>query len=167
MPLEGSSLRVLAAIVAEDLHALQRLDGALEKFGAKVADAGWDSAELWASAGVLHGIYNAIENSFLRISHTLGDEFERSDRWHAELLHRMFLDVPELRPAVVPARLRPLLKELLAFRHLYRHGYDLELDGIKLRGLIDHWQKERGAVFAAFGDFHALLLRQAAGTAER
>src|SRR4051812_1206214 len=86
MPLEGSSLRVLAAIVAEDLHALRRLDRALEKFGAGVANAGWESAELWASAGVLHGIYNTIENSFLRISHAFGEEFERSGRWHAELL---------------------------------------------------------------------------------
>ena len=161
MPLEGSSLRVLAAIVAEDRRALQRLDGALEKFGAGVANAAWDSAEHWASAGVPHGIYNAIENSFLRISHTLGDKFERSDRWHAELLHRMFHDVPELRPAVVPSRLRPLLKELLAFRHLYRHGYDLQLDGVKLNDLIEHWKKERDAVFAAFDTFHAHLLHTA------
>jgi len=138
MPIESSALRVLAAIVAEDLQALRRLDGALEKFSAGIAGAGWDNADLWASAGVLHGIYNAIENSFLRISSAFGDKLERSERWHAELLHRMFIEVPELRPAVIPAPLQSLLKELLAFRHLYRHGYDLELDATKLGAVIDN-----------------------------
>jgi hypothetical protein len=39
MPLEQPALRVLAAIIAEDLQALQRLDGALEKFSPGIASA--------------------------------------------------------------------------------------------------------------------------------
>jgi len=161
MPLESSALRVLAAIIAEDAQSLHRLDAVLGKFSAGIANAAWDNADLWASAGVLHGIYNAIENSFLRISNTLGDPVERSDRWHADLLHRMFLDVPEVRPAVIPSQLQPLLRELLAFRHLYRHGYDLELDGAKLGGLIEHWNTHRNAIFAALESFRRHLLSNA------
>jgi hypothetical protein len=161
MPLENSALRVLAAIIAEDLQALKRPDGALDKFSVGIADSAWDNADLWASAGVLHGIYNAVENTFWRISQTLGETLDRSERWHAELLHVMLLEVPQLRPAVVPDRLRPLLRELLAFRHLYRHGYDLQLDGAKLGTLVDHWKKDRGDLFAAFAAFQERLLRQA------
>ena len=158
---ESSALRVLAAIVAEDIQSLSRLDGALEKFSAGIENAAWDSANLWASAGVLHGIYNAIENSLLRISNTLGDQVERSERWHADLLHRAFLDVPEVRPAIIPAESQPLVRELLAFRHLYRHGYDLELDGAKLSRLIEHWRNDKGIMFAALKTFHDHLLSQA------
>ncbi|WP_131989973.1 ribonuclease toxin HepT-like protein [Chthoniobacter flavus] len=161
MPLETSALRGLAAILAEDLLALRRLDGALKKFSAEIVRADWDSADLWASAGVLHGIYNAIENTFLRVSNTLDESLERSERWHAELLQLMLLDVPNLRPAFVSAELQPLLKELLAFRHLYRHGYDLRLDGVRLNGLIEHWNRDKDLLFSAFESFHSYLIGMA------
>jgi hypothetical protein len=72
----------------------------------------------------------------------------------------MFLHFPEVRPAIIPSELQALLKELLAFRHLYRHGYDLQLDGAKLDGLIDHWKRDRHELFRAFQSFREELLRR-------
>ena len=161
MPPEAAALRVLAAALAEDLEALRKLDAVLEKFSATLSEAAWDDAAVWASAGVLHGIYNAFENSFLRISDTFGDKIDRSTRWHAELLHRMFLNIPDLRAPVLPPSTRELMKELLGFRHLYRHGYDLELSAAKLAELVHRWSAGREEVTKALGCFRLDVLRAA------
>lgn len=155
---ETSALRVLAAVIDEDLQALRRLDSALEKFSGALVGAAWDDAGVWASAGALHGIYNALENTFLRISDTFGDKMDRSARWHAELLQRMFLHVPELRAAVLPAVTRSAMKELLG----YRHGYDLELNGEKLQALVDLWRASREQIISAVDAFRLEVLREAA-----
>ena len=111
---------------------------------------------------MLHGIYNAFENSFLRISDTFGDKIDRSTRWHAELLHRMFLDIPDLRAAVLPPSTRGLMKELLGFRHLYRHSYDRELNAAKLAELVSRWSASREEITGALEDFRTEVLRAAA-----
>jgi len=60
-----------------------------------------------------------------------------------------------------PTDLRAMMKELLSFRHLHRHGYDLELDGVKLKSLVVLWQFHREGVFDALGRFRSELLRRA------
>ena len=159
---ESAALRVLAAVIDEDLQAIRRLDSALGKFSTGLVDAAWDDAGVWASAGALHGIYNALENTFVRISDTFGDKVDRSARWHAELLQRMLLDIPGLRAAVLPPETRPTVRELLGFRHLYRHGYDLELNGEKLHQLVTRWRAGREEIMAAVEAFRQQVLRDAA-----
>jgi hypothetical protein len=52
------------------------------------------------------------------------------------------LDIPSLRPAVLPEELRSLLADLLGFRHLFRHAYELKLDEAKTVALWKRWSVE-------------------------
>ena len=74
-------------------------------------------------------------------------------RWHQELLAKMFLDISPLRPAVLPATLKPFLDELRGFRHVFRHSYDYGLDPAKVAALRDRWLAEGDAVTQALRSF--------------
>lgn len=63
-------------------------------------------------------------------------------RWHRELLGKMFLNIPSLRPAVLSEQQRSLLGDLLGFRHLFRHSYELKLDEAKTVALWKRWSVE-------------------------
>ncbi|MGB9887889.1 MAG: hypothetical protein ACPLRW_12990, partial [Moorellales bacterium] len=44
-------------------------------------------------------------------------------RWHKQLLNRMTLEVPEVRPPVISKDLARTLDEYLRFRHVFRNVY--------------------------------------------
>lgn len=67
-------------------------------------------------------------------------------RWHRELLEKMFLDIPTLRPPVLPEQLRSILGDLLGFRHLFRHAYELKIDEAKTVALWSRWSLESSLV---------------------
>lgn len=116
----------------------------------------------WAAAGyLLHNLYNALENSFEQISRTFENHVVDASRWHRELLDKMFLDIPGVRPAVLTEALRPLLHDLRGFRHVFRHSYDFNLDSARLARLAADWnlgKKELFALLQAFSD--SLLMNQ-------
>jgi hypothetical protein len=74
------------------------------------------------------------------------------------LLAQMFLPMPGLRPAVLPEELRPALRELLGFRHLFRHAYATPLDLQRLRELANHFHRVMPEAARALEAFGALLL---------
>ena len=72
-----------------------------------------------AAAGyVLHNIYGALENIFEQISRTFENHVTDPTQWHRELLTKMFLEIPKIRAAVLPADLRGFLNDLRGFRHV-------------------------------------------------
>lgn len=113
----------------------------------------------------MHNLFNALENSFAQISLTFENPVKDRSRWHRELLEKMFLEIAPLRPAVLAAETRPLLADMLGFRHLFRHSYELRLDEARLLALRVRWQEEGVAVKSALAKFQNLLAR-AAGTAQ-
>ena len=79
-----------------------------------------------AVAYLLHNLYTSIEGYFLRIA----KHFENSlndPSWHRELIERMGIEIPGLRPAVISADLQEPLDELRRFRYLFRNLYKSEL----------------------------------------
>src|SRR5262249_13717283 len=94
----------------------------------------------------LHNIFNALENCFEQISMSFEDHVRDHARWHRELLEKMFLDIPTLRPAVLPEQLRSILADLLGFRHLFRHAYELKIDQAKTIALWNRWSVESALV---------------------
>ena len=64
-------------------------------------------------------------------------------RYHRELLQRMHLDIPGIRPRLLHTPGYQLLNELRGFRHIFRHAYDYELDEVRLGQLkakvIEGW----------------------------
>jgi hypothetical protein len=88
------------------------------------------------------------------------------DRWHRELLAQCTVEVPGVRPAVLPREMRQDLESLLAFRHFVRHAYGAELDPEKLAAEGQRLRLLAPGVAQAlevFGGFLNRALQSAAG----
>jgi hypothetical protein len=111
-----------------------------------------------AAAYLLHNIYNALENSFEQISRTFENHVKDFAQWHRELLGKMFLEIPGIRPAVLPKQLRRTLNDLRGFRHVFRHSYDFEIDPRRLRLVIDDFLANKPAMSDALFSFRQWLM---------
>lgn len=149
MHLEPGDAAALRAVLQKDLKAIAQLEEHAR--GLTRDDL---SREALESLGfTLHTIYNALENSFVQISLTFENHVKDQSRWHREILEKMFLAVPPLRPAVLPEGTRALLSDLLAFRHFFRHSYELTLDASKTLVLARRWMADAAAVKNALAGF--------------
>src|SRR5437870_4513970 len=149
---EPAARAALAAVIRKDIATVERLTEMLQVLP---ADAAYPDAA--AQGYTLHNIYCALENCFDQISRTFENHIVDSSRWHRELMVKMFLAIPDLRPAVLPDSLQSALNDLRSFRHLFRHGYDFELDSARLNGLTAQWRGVHPQVRAALSDFAAWL----------
>lgn len=79
----------------------------------------------------LHRWYSALESIVERIERVFST-LPTGPEWHAELLTGATLEIPEIRPAILPAATLDELRELMKFRHFLRHAYAVELDRSRL-----------------------------------
>lgn len=93
-----------------------------------------DEFEYTALGYTIHNIYNLMENYFLRIAKFFENNIEGSS-WHKDLLERMCLDIPTIRPALLTKENAKAIGELRSFRHVFRNIYQSELDKEKIEKL--------------------------------
>ncbi|MBI1948902.1 MAG: hypothetical protein HYS27_24660 [Deltaproteobacteria bacterium] len=116
-----------------------------------------DHAALALAAVALHAWYTGVETILERTARALDREVPEGERWHRELLAQASVEVPGLRPAIVPAALTPDLAELLSFRHFFRHAYGILLDPVRIGALLDALARVEPHVGAALDAFDAFL----------
>ena len=148
----------LAAVIQNDLSAIENMAGRLQAISQTMDTDSF--TELAASAYLLHNIYNALENSFEQVSRSFENHVMDLAQWHKELLGKMFLEIPGIRPAVLPRELIGTLNDLRGFRHVFRHSYDFEIDPKKLQLTIDGFLENRTALMHALTCFGDWLLRE-------
>ena len=155
---DPARLASLAAVLTKDLEAIDRLDAELRQMlpGLQAAPAAF--RDLAAAAYTLHAVYTALENTFDQISRTFENHVVDPRQWHRELLRKMFLEIPGVRPAVLPEELRSVLTDLRGFRHVFRHAYDLQLDPERLCRLAAAWQRSKAELVEALRRFRTHLL---------
>jgi hypothetical protein len=158
---EATALASLSAVLGHDLDQVRSLQGQLQDLGPALAKPSVEFRDLAAVGYLLHNTYNALENSFGQISRTFENHIVDPGRWHKELLDKMFLEIPGLRPAVLPPNLRPVLNDLRGFRHIFRHSYDFELDVGRLQELYRRWAAFANPFMIALEAFRQSLLKQA------
>jgi len=121
--------------------ALQTLRGemlddcrvAVEAYGkAKARFERKDEVGYEACAHQLCRMYNAVEQMCLRVAKAFENNIDDEQGWHSALLNRLAIRIEGIRPALVPQELKLPLQELKAFRHVFVHAYELELDPEKL-----------------------------------
>jgi hypothetical protein len=83
-------------------------------------------------------LFNVVEQMSLRIAKAFENNIDDDRGWHAELIRRMSIAIPEVRPALFSDEVIQPLRELRAFRHVFTHAYDLQLDPEKLRLLLKY-----------------------------
>ncbi len=99
---------------------------------ARLADA---DEFAWAAVGyTIHNLYCLFENYFLRIAKFFENGLDSSS-WHAQLVERMTLEIPGLRPALFDRTFAARVDELRRFRHAFRNLYQTELDSLRVQKL--------------------------------
>jgi hypothetical protein len=145
----------LAAVLRRDVAAVR---GLISHGNALIAEPEFlDRTRVESLGYTLHNVYNALENSFTQISMSFENHVKDRERWHRELLEKMFLDLTPLRQAVLSSECRSIVSELLAFRHLFRHAYDFELQQDKLLHLWQRFISQASVILGNVEDFSRSL----------
>ena len=147
------SLKLLKADIAADGQVIARLYEAL--FGA------WDKLDTPEQAIVvgyyLHNLYMAFEHIFERVAETFENQIADKSQWHAQLLRRMSLDIPELRPHLVSDEAYECLDELRRFRHVFRSAYTVKLDADRLKLAVNRARRLRELYPSELSRFQVFL----------
>ncbi|OQW92848.1 MAG: hypothetical protein BWK78_00315 [Thiotrichaceae bacterium IS1] len=154
----SEQLAALSAVLEYDLKAMTKLDNQLDNLLTDLQGPTPAFATLAATAYILHNLYNALENSFVQISRTFENHVVNQTQWHKEVLEKMFLVIPKVRPAVLPETSRKMLNDLRGFRHVFRHSYDFELDPLLLLQVVTRWQGQKQELIEAINQFRQGLL---------
>lgn len=109
-----------------------------------------------ATAGLLENFYTAVETVLVRIAQNFGNNL-RPERWHSDLLQRMTVEVPGVRPAVLSEEVYSHLDELMRFRHFKRYYYHLEYDWTRLGYLTDLAQRTAPMVTGELATFRSYV----------
>jgi hypothetical protein len=112
----------------QQVDEIRKVYSLLEEKAAKAHDP--VPSELVESIGYwLHNLYSAYEDLFRIIAVFWENSLERSSTYHIELLRRMRLEIPGVRPAALRSEISfQRLDEMRAFRHVFRHAYSYGLD---------------------------------------
>jgi hypothetical protein len=87
------------------------------------------------SAWLLHNLYSAYEDIFKEISYSFENNIEGRLNYHKNLLLRMKIDIPGIRPKLLCESSYIVLGELMGFRHVFRHAYNYDLAPDKLKNI--------------------------------
>lgn len=129
------------AVAIATLEAETNEDIRIVLSAATLARARYGSAtdpELEATAYQLARLYNAVEQLATRIARAFENHIDDASGWHVELVRRLSLTIPGVRPALFTPELAVTLTELRGFRHVVRHAYDLKLDPTRVARVLEH-----------------------------
>jgi len=105
-----------------------------------------DENQMVHSAYLMHNLYNAFEDVFKEISVCFENNVERSSGFHKNILLRMKISIPGIRPEILSEESYLLLNELLGFRHVFRHAYNYNLEPGRLQQLREKILKGRDGI---------------------
>lgn len=83
----------------------------------------------------LHNLYSSYEDLFKEVAVTFENNIDRNSGYHKNLLLRMKIAIPGIRPGILSEKSHLILGELMGFRHVFRHAYDYNLSSEKLKSL--------------------------------
>lgn len=124
----NARIQTLKAEIAADQKVIAEIFGELAAYGDRLTD----HERIIVVAYYLHNLYCAFESIFQRIAEVFENHVSDQGRWHAELLHRMTLDIEGIRPRLLSDQAYDCLDELRRFRHLFRSAYRMRLDAERL-----------------------------------
>jgi hypothetical protein len=124
----------LARELDDDMANLEELLTKQQKAAARISLGAQDELD-WAALGyTIHNLYCCFEGYFHRIAKFFENGLDPS-AWHTELIDRMTLSLPEVRPNLFDKSLAHRMNEFRKFRHAFRHVYEDGLDEKRLQPL--------------------------------
>ena len=156
---EPSDLPLLRGEIKNTTAVLERINAFYGDYQQRIAAQSPRATETAiVLADILVSYYTCLETLFLRIS----QYFENSltpDKWHSDLLHKMTLEVPGVRRAVVSADTFAGLEELLKFRHFKRYYFEFRYDWDRLDYLQKRFEQVRPLLDRDLDQFNQFLQR--------
>ncbi len=139
-----------------DIESLQSVHETNRRAHARIQAGSDDELDYAALAYTIHNIYGVIEGYCLRVAKFYENGLD-SDSWHSDLLRRMTLSIPELRPALLGKELWYQLDDLRAFRHKFRHLYARPIDPTRVMAVQDQVEPAVSGFLTAHSAFRAAL----------
>jgi len=106
---------------------------------------------------LLHNLYNAFEDLFREVARTFENHEEDPSRYHRELLKKMAIEVPSIRPPLLSSRSLDVLDRLRRFRHFVRHAYNYEIDAEELLHIVKTLEGSFSSILKDIRDFQTWL----------
>ena len=106
-----------------------------------------------ALAYLIHNLYTAFEGYFLRVAKHFENNLDDAS-WHRELVDRMRIEVPGIRPALISPEFAEDLDELRRFRHRFRNIYKSRLRADRVREV----SQIAVSVAEQFDEFHTRFI---------
>ena len=157
----NGAIEVLRLEIAGDRAAFE---GRVDELGSLGLSPATDDPNVLARAAMeLHHAYGALESALARIAKVFETEPSGSN-WHRSLLETMTMEVPGIRPPVISPAALPQLRDLLAFRHFFRHAYAVPLEAVKLTALRDRAVQAKGILREDFDRLDKWLAQLASRT---
>jgi hypothetical protein len=94
-----------------------------------------DDIQIRAAASSLHSIYNGIEKILIFKYQELDMVIPNDKKWHTNLL------IEVMNKNIISEELEIKLREIMGFRHFYRHAYGFMLDIDLLSPLLNKIRK--------------------------
>ncbi|MBI4587023.1 MAG: hypothetical protein HY717_23675 [Planctomycetes bacterium] len=130
----------LSLLKADLSGQLKLIDAVFKKIARRKKGYAKNPQALESLAYQLHNLYCAFEDLFKIVADHFENQVSGRNRWHQELMSRMKVDLPGIRPALVSESAFECLNELLRFRHVFRHAYGFELEAPKLKLVLQKAQ---------------------------
>jgi len=122
----------LVARIDTTLEILERIVSQYDEFlETDFPTLGQKNTSAIVVAELLVDYYTCLETLFLRISQFFENNLS-TDRWHADLLEKMTLNIDGVRIPAISPEANQALGELMRFRHFRRYYFELEYDWDKL-----------------------------------
>jgi len=122
----------LVARIDTTLEILERIVSQYDEFlETDFPTLGQKNTSAMVVAELLVDYYTCLETLFLRISQFFENNLS-ADRWHADLLEKMTLNIDGVRIPAISPEANQALGELMRFRHFRRYYFELEYDWDKL-----------------------------------
>ncbi|HQF71954.1 MAG TPA: hypothetical protein PLH39_11820 [Promineifilum sp.] len=119
----------LSAIRSTLTNQIALIDGLLTRVLERAAriESG-DPGHVESTAFQVNNYYSVVEDLLRIVAAAFENNIPDVSRWHSELIDRMALDIPGVRPPLLSTTTAARLHRLRSFRHFFRHAYRVDLD---------------------------------------
>ena len=146
----------LASDIETELASQARVATRIAALRSRLASEPDDWIVASAMAFEIERWYTAVESLFRRILQTLEGDVPTGPTLHRELVRVASLAVEPLRPALLPPAAESDFRELLGFRHVARHAYDVEPEPARM---LEHGDRVARVHTTLAASMAALILR--------
>ncbi len=151
----------LSAIRSTLTNQIALIDGLLTRVLERAAriESG-DPGHVESTAFQVNNYYSVVEDLLRIVAAAFENNIPDVSRWHSELIDRMALDIPGVRPPLLSTTTAARLHRLRSFRHFFRHAYRVDLDAGEV---MDNVERVRDVHPHLVADLDRFLLQLGVG----